>query len=94
MQTLLPERERMPPAGAGEGLAATPVAVPLRVPHRALSNARLMLLGGEPMDGPRHIWWNFVTSSKGRIDAAKADWKSGKFARVPGDEKHFISLPD
>ena len=46
------------------------------------------------MDGPRHIWWNFVTSSKGRIDAAKADWKSGKFARVPGDEKHFISLPD
>ncbi|WP_421695237.1 pirin family protein [Aestuariivirga sp.] len=61
---------------------------------RARSNARLMLLGGEPMDGPRYIWWNFVSSSKDRIEAAKEDWKSARFAIVPGDEKDFIPLPD
>ena len=61
---------------------------------RARTNARLMLLGGEPMDGPRYIWWNFVSSSKERIDAAKDDWKRARFAIVPGDEKDFIPLPD
>jgi redox-sensitive bicupin YhaK (pirin superfamily) len=65
-----------------------------RISIMALSNARLMLLGGDPMDGPRHIWWNFVSSSKDRIDAAKADWKAGRFGLVPGDEKEFIPLPD
>jgi redox-sensitive bicupin YhaK (pirin superfamily) len=65
-----------------------------RISILALSNARLMLLGGDPMDGPRHIWWNFVSSSKDRIDAAKADWKAGRFGLVPGDEKEFIPLPD
>jgi redox-sensitive bicupin YhaK (pirin superfamily) len=52
-----------------------------------------MLIGGDPMDGPRHIWWNFVSSSKERIDQAKADWKANRFARVPGDEE-FIPLPE
>lgn len=61
---------------------------------RARSNARLMLLGGEPMDGPRHIWWNFVSSSKERLEAAKEDWKQARFAIVPGDEQEFIPLPD
>jgi len=61
---------------------------------RARSNARLLLLGGEPMDGPRYIWWNFVSSSKERIEAAKDDWKKARFAIVPGDEKDFIPLPD
>ncbi len=65
-----------------------------RISILALSHARLMLLGGEPMDGPRHIWWNFVSSSKDRIDAAKAGWKAGRFAVVPGDEKEFIPLPE
>ena len=65
-----------------------------RISIMALSNARLMLLGGEPMDGPRHIWWNFVSSSKDRIEAAKEDWKQKRFALVPGDEKEFIPLPD
>ena len=55
--------------------------------------AKLMLLGGAPMDGPRHIWWNFVSSSKERIEKAKADWKEGRFAKVPGDSE-FIPLPD
>ena len=51
-----------------------------------------MVLGGETMDGPRHLWWNFVSSSKERIEQAKADWRSGRFARVPGDDE-FIPLP-
>lgn len=55
--------------------------------------ARFMMLGGEPMDGPRYIWWNFVSSSKEMIDAAKEDWAKARFAIVPGDEKEFIPLP-
>jgi redox-sensitive bicupin YhaK (pirin superfamily) len=65
-----------------------------RISVLALSQARLMLIGGEPMDGPRYIWWNFVSSSKDRIDAAKADWRSRRFAAVPGDDKEFIPLPE
>jgi redox-sensitive bicupin YhaK (pirin superfamily) len=59
----------------------------------ARTAARLMLLGGEPMDGPRHIWWNFVSSSKDRIEQAKADWLAGRFTPVPGDAE-FIPLPE
>jgi redox-sensitive bicupin YhaK (pirin superfamily) len=59
----------------------------------AHGDARLMMLGGEPMDGPRHIWWNFVSSSKERIEAAKEDWKRARFDIVPGDETEFIPLP-
>jgi redox-sensitive bicupin YhaK (pirin superfamily) len=59
----------------------------------ALTPARLMLIGGEPLDGPRHMWWNFVSSSKDRIEQAKADWKAGRFGQVPG-ETEFIPLPD
>ncbi len=58
------------------------------------SGAKLMLCGGAAMDGPRHIWWNFVSSSKERIEQAKADWREGRFAKVPGDEVEFIPLPD
>ena len=65
-----------------------------RISILAETNARLMLLGGEPMDGPRHIWWNFVSSSKERIDEAKNDWRQGRFAIVPGDEQEFIPLPE
>lgn len=60
---------------------------------KALKPSRLMLLGGEPMDGPRYIWWNFVSSSRERIEAAKEDWKKARFAIVPGDEEEFIPLP-
>jgi redox-sensitive bicupin YhaK (pirin superfamily) len=55
--------------------------------------SRVMLLGGEPMDGPRHLWWNFVSSSAERIEQAKADWRAGRFPPVPG-ETEFIPLPD
>ncbi|WP_319771912.1 pirin family protein [Breoghania sp.] len=60
----------------------------------ALTDARFQLLGGEPMDGRRYVWWNFVSSSKERIDQAKAEWKAGRFDIVPGDEDDFIPLPD
>jgi hypothetical protein len=64
-----------------------------RISILAISNARLMVFGGEPMDGPRHIWWNFVSSRKERIDQAKADWAAGRFDTVPGDTE-FIPLPE
>jgi hypothetical protein len=65
-----------------------------RISILATAQTRLMLMGGEPMDGPRHIWWNFVSSRKERIDQAKAEWKSGKFQTVPGDAEEFIPLPE
>jgi len=57
------------------------------------SPAQVMLLGGEPMDGKRHIFWNFVSSSQERIEQAKEDWKAGRFTPVPG-ETGFIPLPE
>jgi redox-sensitive bicupin YhaK (pirin superfamily) len=57
------------------------------------TSVRFVLLGGEAMDGPRHVWWNFVSSSRERIEQAKADWISGRFGQVPG-ETEFIPLPD
>jgi redox-sensitive bicupin YhaK (pirin superfamily) len=61
--------------------------------------ARLMLLGGETLGGPRHIWWNFVASSRDRIDAAKeawkaGDWAHGRFQLPPSDDAEFIPAPD
>ncbi|MDB6000143.1 MAG: hypothetical protein JWP52_1842 [Rhizobacter sp.] len=55
--------------------------------------ARVMVFGGEPMDGPRFLWWNFVSSSKERIEQAKEDWRERRFAEVQG-ETEFIPLPD
>jgi redox-sensitive bicupin YhaK (pirin superfamily) len=80
----------------GERLAAPQMlvlgeGVPVTV--RALVATRLMLLGGEPADGPRHIWWNFVSSSTERLEQAKADWAAGRFAAVP-EETEFIALPE
>jgi redox-sensitive bicupin YhaK (pirin superfamily) len=60
---------------------------------RATTPLKAMLLGGEPLDGPRHMWWNFVSSSKDRIEQAKLDWREGRFGPVPGDDE-FIPLPD
>ena len=55
--------------------------------------SRIMLLGGAPIDGERHIWWNFVSSSQERIEQAKADWKEGRFGKIEGDDE-FIPLPE
>ncbi|NSX55768.1 pirin family protein [Parasulfitobacter algicola] len=61
--------------------------------------ARVILLGGETLEGPRYIWWNFVASSKERIEEAKdawraGDWEHGRFQLPPGDDAEFIPLPD
>lgn len=63
------------------------------------AGARIMLLGGATMDGPRFIWWNFVASSRERIEAAKeawraGDWQHGRFRLPPGDDAEFIPAPD
>jgi redox-sensitive bicupin YhaK (pirin superfamily) len=60
----------------------------------AASEARIVLVGGAAMDGPRYIWWNFVSSRKERIEQAKAEWKERRFDVVPGDENEFIPLPE
>jgi len=58
------------------------------------NDTHFVILGGAAMDGPRHIWWNFVSSRKDRIEQAKAEWKAGHFGKVPGDEIEFIPLPE
>jgi len=58
-----------------------------------LEPAIVMLLGGEPV-GPRHVWWNFVSASRERIEQAKADWRAGRFALPPHDKDELIPLPD
>lgn len=55
---------------------------------------RLMLLGGQPLDGRRHMFWNFVSSRPERVEQAKRDWKGGRFPKVPGDDAEFIPLPE
>ena len=65
-----------------------------RIDVKAVSDAHVVVVGGDAMDGPRHIWWNFVSSRKDRIEAAKADWKAGRFDLVPGDTAEFIPLPE
>lgn len=82
---------------AGQSLSRGALAVLER--NRAVRVAaaeapvRLIYLGGEPLDGPRHIYWNFVASSKERIEQAKRDWRAGAFAKVPGEQR-FIPLPE
>jgi redox-sensitive bicupin YhaK (pirin superfamily) len=61
---------------------------------RATTAARIMLLGGAPLEGPRHVFWNFVATTKERIERAKQEWKQGAFPKVPGDDVEFIPLPD
>jgi redox-sensitive bicupin YhaK (pirin superfamily) len=60
----------------------------------ANSNSRIVLFGGAPLDGKRYLWWNFVSSSKDRIEQAKHDWKDRKFPKIPGDEVEFTPLPE
>jgi redox-sensitive bicupin YhaK (pirin superfamily) len=77
------EAGRMLVFRAGDGLAL----------QAGARGARLLLLGGAVMDGPRHLFWNFVSSSRERIEQAKADWRAGRFGKVPGDAEEFIPLP-
>ncbi|WP_137862543.1 MULTISPECIES: pirin family protein [unclassified Sphingomonas] len=61
---------------------------------RSAGGGRIALCGGEDFATPRHVWWNFVSSSRDRINQAKEDWKAGNFPKVPGDDKEFIPIPE
>jgi len=76
----------------GEGsLLVLPPNAELELHSR--SGAKAMLLGGAALDGDRHIYWNFVSSSLERLEQAKQDWQTGRFGKVVGDEHEFIPLP-
>jgi hypothetical protein len=60
----------------------------------SLTGGRLMLLGGQAFRTPRHVFWNFVSSSRDRINQAKADWKEQRFPLIPGDDQEFIPIPE
>ena len=77
---------------SGQLLVLRPGAITIRNVEN--ESTRIVLVGGETMDGPRHIWWNFVSSRPERIEQAKADWKARRFDTVPGDAEEFIPLPD
>ncbi len=64
-----------------------------RATLRSASGAQVMLCGGEAFATPRHVWWNFVSSRRDRINQAKADWTAGRFPKVLGDEAEFIPIP-
>lgn len=61
---------------------------------RSSGGGRVVLCGGEAFTTPRHVWWNFVSSDRDRINQAKADWKAGLFPTVPGDDREFIPIPE
>jgi hypothetical protein len=60
---------------------------------RSETGAHVMLCGGAPLDGPRHVWWNFVSSRRDRINQAKDDWRNERFPVVPDDKEERIPLP-
>jgi redox-sensitive bicupin YhaK (pirin superfamily) len=81
-----------------DGLPLTLYALVVLAPGAALRlvserGGRIMLLGGAAIASPRHVWWNFVSSSRERINQAKRDWTEGRFPIVAGDEDEFIPLP-
>jgi len=95
--------ERAVYVAAGEaaldGLALAPATLYVlrpgtRATLRSARGGRVMLCGGAPLDGPRHVWWNFVSSRRERIRQARDDWKAGRFALPPGDEEEYIPLPE
>lgn len=78
-------------AEAGRLLVFEAGAEPIITTERG---ARLILLGGKALDGERHLFWNFVSSDKARLDRARIDWSEGRFPLVPGDEKERVPLPE
>ncbi|MFC4762771.1 pirin family protein [Dyella koreensis] len=72
-------------AAAQTGATAAPI--------KATTASRVMLFGGAPLDGERHLWWNFVSSRKERIEQAKLEWQEQRYGKVAGDEVEFIPLP-
>ena len=78
-------------AGPGRMLVFAPGA---EIVLHATRAARIVLVGGAPIDGERHIWWNFVSSSTERIEQAKLDWRERRFGTVHGDEVELVPLPE
>jgi hypothetical protein len=81
---------------AGDDFAAGTMVVlkpGISISLQARGNSHCVMLGGAPLPGERHLYWNFVSSSRDRIEQAKDDWRNGRFAKVPGDDE-FIPLPD
>lgn len=81
-----------------DGQPLGPYELTVLVPGQAMTlssaqGGRVMLLGGEAFASKRHVWWNFVSSSRDRINQAKQDWNEGKFPKVPGDEEEWIPIP-
>lgn len=66
----------------------------VRATLRSAAGGHVMLCGGAPLDGPRHVFWNFVSSRRERINEAKEDWRAGRFALPPDDHDEFIPLPE
>ncbi|MET0179191.1 MAG: pirin-like C-terminal cupin domain-containing protein, partial [Novosphingobium sp.] len=84
-----------PIASAPLGLYELTVLAPgARLRLCSARGGRIMLLGGEAFPTRRHVFWNFVSSSRERIEQAKDDWRAGRFPKVPGDEAEFIPLPE
>ncbi|TPG20038.1 pirin family protein [Sphingomonas koreensis] len=82
-----------------DGLTLDPITLYVLRPGtaatlRSTGGARVMLCGGEAFATPRHVWWNFVSSSRERINEAKRAWRAGEFAKVPGDDKEWIPIPE
>jgi redox-sensitive bicupin YhaK (pirin superfamily) len=82
-----------------DGLRLEPMTLYVLRPGMAATlrsdrGARVMLCGGEAFATPRHVWWNFVSSSRERINEAKRAWRAGEFGRIPGDDKEWIPLPE
>ena len=82
-----------------DGVPLTPMTLFILRPGtpatlRSDAGGRIMLCGGEAFATKRHVWWNFVSSSRDRIDQAKEDWRAGRFPVIPGDAEEYIPLPD
>lgn len=82
-----------------DGVPLTPMTLFILRPGiaatlRSEKGGRIMLCGGEAFTTPRHVWWNFVSSSRDRINQAKEDWRAGRFPLVPDDAEEYIPLPD
>jgi hypothetical protein len=54
----------------------------------------VVLIGGDRLDGPRYMFWNFISSSRERLEQARADWREGRFPKTPGDDVEFVPLPE
>lgn len=66
----------------------------LTVENPGPAETRFVVLGGATLDGPRHIWWNFVSARRERIEQAREDWKARRFPLVPGDEQAYTPIPE